>query len=635
MPVVFRLASWAVNPRPLAEWLVSELTRMDFPLPIARAWVANDRILPLLDGLDEVAAEQRAACIAAIHAFRASRRVALARLAVCCREADYAALPQLRLRGAVLIHPLDPTQVDAYLANKGQQLAGLCAAIRADAVLREIATVPLWLNLMALTYRGVPAESLLTRGTLEERHVDLLNAYVDKMFERRPEVYLAGTAKRQKPRLPYTREQTTHWLAWLARTLPTGSVFYLDQLQPDWLPTRATRWWYVLVDRVSWGLLISLALALPFSLAMLAVRLVFGSAIGENGLILIPTWLAFGLVFGLFGGKGDSRALRWTVTETARRSPQRTRDLAHAGQGLVGGVGVGLIGGLVDGLGTGVIFGLVGGVTLGIPLGLVSMLTGGVGVGPRRVSPVETVSWSWPRATRSILVGLGLGMVIGLVLGLAVMLAVGLSGMLSGTLSGALSGALAGELGVELGGLPGGMLVVGVLVGVLFGVLVYGLIFGLVYGLVFGLAGGLVGGQVQVRTHPNQGIRRSVRRAVLTGVLYALVIGLVFGLIGGLVGGPDDGLIGGLAGGLVFGLAGGLVYGGYACLSHLALRLVLWRCGVMPLGYIRFLDYATERIFLRRVGGGYLFVHRLVQEHFATREADAPAPRRSVAVPSG
>jgi hypothetical protein len=32
---------------------------------------------------------------------------------------------------------------------------------------------------------------------------------------------------------------------------------------------------------------------------------------------------------------------------------------------------------------------------------------------------------------------------------------------------------------------------------------------------------------------------------------------------------------------------------------------------------IRFLDYATEPIFLRKVGGGYIFVHRLLQEYFA------------------
>ena len=41
----------------------------------------------------------------------------------------------------------------------------------------------------------------------------------------------------------------------------------------------------------------------------------------------------------------------------------------------------------------------------------------------------------------------------------------------------------------------------------------------------------------------------------------------------------------------------------------------------MPWNYPRFLDYATERILLRKVGGGYIFVHRLLLEYFAALDA--------------
>jgi hypothetical protein len=37
-----------------------------------------------------------------------------------------------------------------------------------------------------------------------------------------------------------------------------------------------------------------------------------------------------------------------------------------------------------------------------------------------------------------------------------------------------------------------------------------------------------------------------------------------------------------------------------------------------PFQYVRFLDYAAERIFLRKVGGGYIFVHRMLLEYFAS-----------------
>jgi hypothetical protein len=32
---------------------------------------------------------------------------------------------------------------------------------------------------------------------------------------------------------------------------------------------------------------------------------------------------------------------------------------------------------------------------------------------------------------------------------------------------------------------------------------------------------------------------------------------------------------------------------------------------------VDFLDYATECILLRKVGGGYIFIHRLLQDYFA------------------
>jgi hypothetical protein len=46
----------------------------------------------------------------------------------------------------------------------------------------------------------------------------------------------------------------------------------------------------------------------------------------------------------------------------------------------------------------------------------------------------------------------------------------------------------------------------------------------------------------------------------------------------------------------------------------------------VPWDHVRFLEYATDRVFLRRVGGGYAFVHRPLQEHFA--DPDTATPER-------
>jgi hypothetical protein len=70
--------------------------------------------------------------------------------------------------------------------------------------------------------------------------------------------------------------------------------------------------------------------------------------------------------------------------------------------------------------------------------------------------------------------------------------------------------------------------------------------------------------------------------------------------------------------GLLFGLLFALRFGGFSVIKHYVLRFLLRRNGYSPLNYVRFLDYAAERVFLRKVGGGYVFTHRLLMEYFAT-----------------
>lgn len=110
-------------------------------------------------------------------------------------------------------------------------------------------------------------------------------------------------------------------------------------------------------------------------------------------------------------------------------------------------------------------------------------------------------------------------------------------------------------------------------------------------------------------TAPNEGIRRSLRHALL---------GAAAGAVGGgLAGGLAGGAVGAIFGASVFALIAALLVGAHPCLQHLILRLLLWRNRCAPLHYIDFLEYAVERILLRRVGGGYAFIHRALLEYFA------------------
>ena len=142
---------------------------------------------------------------------------------------------------------------------------------------------------------------------------------------------------------------------------------------------------------------------------------------------------------------------------------------------------------------------------------------------------------------------------------------------------------------------------------------------GLIGKLCTAFIAGLSSGEIPTKNTPNEGIYQSGRIAVISGLAVGLSIGLVGGLANGLRAGLLLGLIFGLLSGSIIVLGIGLRYGGRACLQHLILRLGLRYNSSVPRRYVDFLDYAAERIFLRKVGGGYMFIHGLLQDYFAAR----------------
>jgi WD domain, G-beta repeat len=161
---------------------------------------------------------------------------------------------------------------------------------------------------------------------------------------------------------------------------------------------------------------------------------------------------------------------------------------------------------------------------------------------------------------------------------------------------------------------------------------VYGLLYqqiarfllGLLAVLVFGLMGGISNASLENSRllSPNQGIWRSVRNSLISGMIAwigcSLLVGIVFDIALGLF----YGLIYGVTFGLVFGIWITSQYGGVACLQYLSVRILLWQMGAMPWKYSRFLDYASKQILLTKIGGGYIFVHRLLLEYFATLDTN-------------
>ncbi|HEY2670998.1 MAG TPA: hypothetical protein VGJ07_11565 [Rugosimonospora sp.] len=180
---------------PFLDWLLAILRdRYRIPRAVARDWLGKDRFVLLLDGLDEVPAEDRARCVEEINEMQ--RKIRATRMVVCSRTGDYEGIAtRLRLQGAVVIRPLTKEQIVAYFTSVSPRLAGVVEALREDPELWELLTSPLMLNIMALAY-GNPAAQAVTGGTEPATRRRLLfDAYVVEVLARRG--FVDGDVERQ------------------------------------------------------------------------------------------------------------------------------------------------------------------------------------------------------------------------------------------------------------------------------------------------------------------------------------------------------------------------------------------------------------------------------------------------------
>lgn len=228
LPIFIPLSSWAQKRLPLQDWLIEQVAFLyDVHQDLSRQWLQAQHILPLLDGLDEMEESARPACIEAINAYHRGLLGHLRPLVVCSRADAYAsasARQRLALHAAIIVQPLARGQVDAYLTTLGQPLAGLRATLKKNSLLQAIATTPLLLHVLMLTYYDTPIRRLPQKQA--RLRTQIWTNYVARMVARK------GDEK------CYPLHVTTTWLAWLAAQMRDRNQanFFLEDLQPDWLP---------------------------------------------------------------------------------------------------------------------------------------------------------------------------------------------------------------------------------------------------------------------------------------------------------------------------------------------------------------------------------------------------------------
>jgi eukaryotic-like serine/threonine-protein kinase len=585
MPVVFNLSTWTEKRQPLSEWLIGELsTRYGIPPKIGKPCVEQGQILPLLDGLDEVAEEYRAACVSVINDYQQKQQGQVP-LVIGSRLAEYTAqATKVVGRKAVFVQSLTLEQIQEYLEKAEGQFGALQGMLHDDPGLQELAKNPLMLSILKETYQGKPAQ-IVRNASLEERRQQIFADYVKHVFKRR-----SGKTR-------YSVDWTKDWLIWLAKQMRQHkqTVFYLERLQLDWLANIRLG---ELSTSIASGLLSFPVAASVYGLEYSIYGLQFAVVNGIwAGLLtaLIGFFFVWFIEADIRVGTLFPRKSRKNPIIRERKSSRLSTFLIE----LLGErAGLALLGGLLEGfmvqLLVGSFYSLVNGLFLAAFLVM-------LGKFKREIQPAEKLVWSWQsvwnNAVGSLLIGVGFGV---------------------------LGGIFDAYPYVQQ---------VSVFLTTLYFWLSLGFALGLIIMLMRGFTSDILDTKQVIK--PNQGIRNSLSNSLRFGLSSGTLLGLVcfffysfiihnvfrVGYLNQLPQNVD--IIYGVGDAVAVAYLFWLINGGFACIQHFMLRVCLWQTKCTPWRYPRFLDYAHERILLSKVGGGYVFIHTLLLDYFANLDREA------------
>ncbi len=586
LPVILRLSSWAEKKPALEDWMSEQLAlTYDVSQNLSTQWVRSEQILPLLDGLDEMDAASRSACIAAINAYH--REHLLVPLVICSRRTEYenaASQQKLALQHAVLIQPLTLEQVYTALDQIGQPLDALRQTLETNLALQELTTTPLKLSILTLTYLKNPVPTLSHDiSTLQEQ---IWTDYVAHMVGQKGDFKC------------YSLQQTCSWLNWLARNLQKHyqTVFYLERVQSDWLPDSLQQRAFWLTMRLPILLLGILASCIIGMFLQTVVDLTTGIQAAIIGCVLascfsqatgigiegsIPTtdqrrprgrnlrralistgiglaivgsfgfelgpeygaidWVRDGLIYGSIIGFICWLLLVLFPLLSSRRSSPDAQGVAaylrrllftlHIQRALLGAIALGLGYGLSTGLSYGAIYGPSTGLNFLLSYGcLIFPISLIVEKNRGEVGLTERLRWSRSRFFHSLrslehcVASAALAIGLLLIVGLSYGITTGLGLPLSNNLGFRLSYGL--SEGLTSG--PGSGLNTGLTDGLMMGLIV-GMGIGLGYWLGLGLFQSIAQEQIedQDRQSLNQGVQRSAVNSTIIGLLSAGTIGIL------------------------------------------------------------------------------------------------------------
>lgn len=251
-PVLLNLASRKDDSVAIADWIIEQIQiKYNIPVNISQQWLAQQQLLPLLDGLDEIESELHENLIQRINKFIEDFQPK--HLVICSSfEAYKNCQNRFRLQAAILLKPLTETQIREYLiAARSREL---WYNIEREPELLKLAKTPLLLSLLTLAYEEILIESWKRLPSTEAQRQYLLNAYIRRQMTR--EINQQWYPKGKEPR----PEQIRYWLVWLAKKMETENLteFSVEKITSSWLQTKQQQQMCLIGVIVITGLILSL-----------------------------------------------------------------------------------------------------------------------------------------------------------------------------------------------------------------------------------------------------------------------------------------------------------------------------------------------------------------------------------------
>lgn len=643
VPVLVPMTSWNPRDETFRFWLEKQLP-VDYPglgasvtlgrkkTTVIAMLLDNQKIMPILDGLDEMPAEAGVEVINRLNQAFSDRTRPL-RLVMTCRTDDYRKAVGEHREGwdpnpvsaaaAIELNRLDPDKVSSYLTQRGtsarwatvdKQLMG------SGGMLAEALDTPLYASLASEIYnpshhadrvRPPDPRTLAELPGVERVRNHLLDEFIPAMYPKEQQARDRRVAEGEEEQP--SRLRSERYLMILAdymtkKQTPNLEWWDLNGLAPAWLAPSFV------------GVVCGLATAVA---AATGTHVGVGIGIGFGTGMLLAIAIGFCAL--------QSRQA-WDRRRLSAKAFEKRYDKRRPGPGMTGGMIGAVIGGVAAGvagmhhighqaslfsgvpealgmaLGAGattdfvggfvgvLIGGFVGGYLAAVGLGLPAGLVNGLGVGVAVALVVDRIgrhkpSRTLPRWDKGV--GIAGGSVIGLGIGLTVWREVGLA---------------------------------------------YGIGFGVLIAVLAAAPFGLRHEDDDLRFVPSPG--QSLARDAKAFQITALSAGLAAAAAGFLGGSMTSifevharadlrAVIGdGLGIGVASGLVVGLTFGFYHAASPEFRIASLWLAirGKAPWRLVRFLNHAHSKTVLRQSGAAYQFRHMKLQERLASQfQADNAA----------